>query len=1227
MKGSFWLLIVGQAVSILGDAFGTLAVGWLVYDLTGSKLAMGSLFLATGIPEVIVRLLGAPLIDRYDRRRLMAGMDIIRAITYSLPPLLAATNHLELWHLYALSIVAGAAGALFRPALLAVVPSLVDGKALVRANALQNGVMQGASLLGPGLAGLVIAFAGANVALSVDALSFAISGVTLLMLPAVAGSTTGSGALSGSYVKQLAEGFQFFGKVRPLLIFMLFAACSNMGVYAVVSMTIPFVRDHLGAGPSAVGLFQMVWAIGFVIGTVVMGMIGVIPQRRLVLITALVVAGIANAGFALVKPGRMFEAMALQAIFGVAIAVYNVTIAYIYQQLVPDYIRGRAFTVRFLIVQGANSLGAFLGSALANVAGLKVMFLVAGLAPAAVIASGYLMPVLREVDVTVGAGPAETAAAALAEPDTAAVKKRSRRRRVLRATAWALVILLTATVSLGYLFVRRSLPQVSGTLRLPGLEAPVTVFRDNRGVAHIQASTAHDLYMAQGFVMAQDRLWQMDTLRRTVGGRLAEVMGPSVLETDKFFRTLQLHRAAERSVQAYSPSGRQAVEAFTAGVNAYIEQADGLGKLPPEFALLGYRPESWSPVDTAMVGKLIAYQMGGNWASEVFLYQLRQAVGDKLTSQVLPVYPSDGEIIVQHSGTDTEAKRMAMLPPEHGALDLSGLMATGVFPDPYVGSNNWVLSGNLTRSGKPLLANDPHLALQLPAIWYQTHLVLSSKDDAMNVIGATIPGVPGVVIGHNEQIAWGVTNTGPDVQDLYIERRNPANPHQFEYQNVWEEATIYQERIRVKGRADVNLEVAVTRHGPIISEIAGGPSDRPREALALKWTAFQPTGEVEAILQFGKARDWASFREALRKFQAPTMNFVFASQDGTIAYRANGLIPVRSKGQGLMPVPGWDGEHEWTAFIPFDELPEVVNPSQGFIVTANNKVVDDAYPYFLSNSWAPPYRAKRIREVLQSKASGWTAEEMQALQVDALNLQAASLVPGLISLVENASLTTAEKQGLDLLKAWDFTDRADSGAPFIHYLWRINLARRLFESKMGPDLYKRMTDRDNVVDEMIRGALKGDVSDWVQEGGGLEALAAQSFRDAMAAGAAVQGPDPTRWSWGKFHLMGPQHPLAGAIPVLGQLLNTKEYPVDGGPQTVGVNAPARTGRVNWSAAWRQVVDVAGMNGRDVLSPGQSGHFLSSWYEDQLSNHAQGQLESQLFTPEAFRHFTKLSLEP
>jgi penicillin amidase len=793
----------------------------------------------------------------------------------------------------------------------------------------------------------------------------------------------------------------------------------------------------------------------------------------------------------------------------------------------------------------------------------------------------------------------------------------ARLRRWSRLTCLSLATIFCGMQRSVYRKLRQYLTPRTRAYRLPGLQAAVTVYRDVRGVPHIEGSTHGDIYQVQGYITAQDRLWQMDMMRRLVHGRLAEVIGSAGLASDRLFRTYALHSVAAASLPHYTLQTREWMKRYCSGVNAWIAQARKRGKLPFECLLLGYEPEPWTPVDMLCIGKLLAYNLSQNLGNELFYDALCKAVGEVLAQQLLPLYSRDEHITVSTGGRNAGSGERCSQEP-------TSLFLSEDFPAPDAsrGSNGWVVSGKLTRSGKPLLANDPHIEIQTPSTWYQTHLIVTDQTCPMNVIGVAVPGTCGIILGHNEHIAWGVTNNRADVQDLFIEKRHPEDPSLFEFQGQWEKAQIQEEIIRVKGQADVHCTVLTTRHGPIISEVI--PHDSPDEmpALALQWTALWPAADLEAILAMNVASNWEMFRETLRKYHTPVLNFLFASRDGTIAYRVGGAIPVRAKGEGLFPVPGWSGEYEWSTLIPFEDLPEVVNPEEGYIVSANNKVVDDDYTYFLTHSWDAPYRALRIAEILQRQSS-LTLEEMSHMQGDNLNLQARRLLPAFLHVLENAPLLPVEQTCFSLLQAWTYYDEADQPAPLIyHCLWG-EMSALLLAPRMGIALFQRMVDRVNITDELFLRAAAGDENDWVKEAGGLTTLVRTGFSCAVARCVHLAGPYPHLWTWGQFHHLMAEHPFGRRIPLLGRFLHPGgRHALGGSHVTVGMAGFHReTGRVTLGAPWRLVVDLANMSALDLNAPGQSGSHLSPWYDDQISLFVHNQPHMQLFKQEQYRNTT------
>jgi len=617
---------------------------------------------------------------------------------------------------------------------------------------------------------------------------------------------------------------------------------------------------------------------------------------------------------------------------------------------------------------------------------------------------------------------------------------------------------------------------------------------------------------------------------------------------------------------------------------------------------LGYEPREWQPLDSLTIGKYMAFDLGGHWQGQAFRYQLAQIVSEEKALDLFPTYPEDGPTIVQRLR-------------EH-PLDVTTAFADAVKPDPLNGSNNWVVAGEKTATGKPLLANDPHLSLATPAIWYETHLQAPS----MNVSGVIFAGIPGIILGHNDHIAWGVTNVGPDVQDLYIEKRNPANPHEYEYMGQWEAATVIQEPIKVKDAPTVDYQVEITRHGPIISEFA--QDQKPDTALAMRWTALQPSKELEAVQQFAKAKNWEEFKQALTYFHTPAQNFVFAGQDGTIAYRANGLIPIRSKGDATVPVPGWTGEYEWQDYIPWEELPTTVNPSSGYIATANNKVVPDAYPYHISNDWAQPYRATRIQQVLEQERK-LTGEDMQQLQFDVQNLQAEAFVPLLLQQAQDSAhagtLRDLDREALALLQSWNFQDAPDLAAPLVFNLWISELSNVLFKPELSPKLMELFENRHIVLDKLITEAAAGRPGPWVREKGGWATVALTALTRAVDRAVELQGSDPSDWQWGAFHGVAFHHPLSTVWP-LNWIFDPGKTPLPGSKVTVeAAGWDVTNGDVNHGGAWRTVVDLTDLSQSwNVVGPGQSGHVLSPWYADQIDDWATGQYHRTSTLPEHYQ---------
>jgi len=762
-------------------------------------------------------------------------------------------------------------------------------------------------------------------------------------------------------------------------------------------------------------------------------------------------------------------------------------------------------------------------------------------------------------------------------------------RKVVVGILISALVLVSVAGAIGYLIIRRSFPQTNGTLQAAGLQDRVEISRDKWGVPHVFAQNEHDLFFAQGYVHAQDRLWQMEFSRRIGAGRLSEVLGEATLKSDRFLRTVGLYRAAQADLQVLPAEIISVLQAYTDGVNAFISTHQT--RLPLEFMLLGFRPDPWTPVDSLAWGKVMCMDLGGNWESELLRAQLIAALGEDKMRELLPPYPDQGPFII---------------PPEaksYGRLDTSLLAdyrevkaLVGTWGQ-YLGSNNWVVDGSKTATGRPMLANDPHLGIQMPSIWYEIHLVAGDLD----VVGASFPGVPGVIIGHNRHIAWGVTNVGPDVHDLYVEKINPDNPNQYEFEGRWEDMTIIHEEIKVKGRDDpVELTVRLTRHGPIMTPVLSEAT----EQLALRWTALEGGQLFRSVYLLNHARNWEEFREALRYWQAPSQNFVYADTEGNIGYQMPGDIPIRTKGEGLVPVPGWTGEYEWTGYIPFEELPFVYNPPTHYVVTANNKVVPDSYPYFISHEWAEPFRAQRIIELLEAKDE-LTVDDFRDIQADTYSIPAATLTPYILELGPEGWL---QERAFKFLENWDYRIESNSGAAGISevLLWRLlantfgdELQKAGVEEKefLGTpmSLLNIIADRDNPWFDDVRTPELEDRDDILR----------RSARETMDFWGRKFGDLPgnkdSQWGWGKVHVATFEHPL-GSVKPLHLLFNRGPIAARGSGHTVDAAGYSHEDfSVRVVASYRQIIDVGEWrNSRSQHTTGQSGQPLHKHYGDMIA---------------------------
>lgn len=790
--------------------------------------------------------------------------------------------------------------------------------------------------------------------------------------------------------------------------------------------------------------------------------------------------------------------------------------------------------------------------------------------------------------------------------------------------------------------LRRQLPRVVGRQPLPGLSAQAEVRRDRWGIPHIYAASNADLFAALGYTHAQDRLWQMELNRRTGHGQLAEIFGPVALSSDRFVRTLGFGRIARREVELLDDETHAIIAAYVRGVNACLEASRG--HLPLEFRILGFQPRPWEPADILVWPKIMALTLSGNWTSELFNSKIIAAVGAERAAAIAPRYPGAALVSVAPE---------AELPPHlgEGALRLAAEAApfTGESGAPQ-GSNGWAVAGTRTASGRPLLAEDPHLGLTMPGLWYLVHL----EGGDFKVAGVSLPGTCGVIIGHNERIAWGQTNTMTDNQDLYIERFHAEDPDCYEWRGEWREVTTLREEIVVKGQKEVVLvDVRLTHHGPIIDEIAGpegSPFRRsapamPHQALALRWTALDPSPALSrAVLRINRARDWGEFRAALADWDVPPQNFVYADVDGHIGYVVGGKLPVRARGDGQTPVPGWDGEHEWQGFIPSDALPASIDPPGGIVVTANNRIVGTNHPYHdaIQGEWANPYRAERILTLLQASEHHDT-RSFARIQNDVHSLPGLQLAR-LVARLEPAE--PLEQAARDRLATWDGELTAASVAGAIYDAVRYHLLREVYTelgeligAQGGLGAFGALPSNIYLERALPAVLARAEAADdltqpdpWLGGGRTWGAVLATALHHAVAELRARLGPDPARWSYGRVHSLTLRHPL-GSVPALAPIFNRGPWPTGGDVDTVNQHyVPRQTaaGPVYNAPSYRQIFDPGDWDAARVIIPaGQSGHPVSRYYSDMAASWRVGGYCPLLWSREAVERHTSavLTLEP
>jgi len=750
---------------------------------------------------------------------------------------------------------------------------------------------------------------------------------------------------------------------------------------------------------------------------------------------------------------------------------------------------------------------------------------------------------------------------------------------------------------------------IRGTLNVHGLQQTVRVQRDRWGVAHIYAQNQHDLFFAQGFVVAQDRLFQMELWKRSGQGRLAEILGPSAVQRDINARLLRYRGDMDAEYKSYAPDTKEILEAFTSGINAYVQeiQKPRATGLPIEFELAGFKPEPWKPEDC--LNRMAAYSMTGNGVNELHNAQLVALLGAEKAAELLNLDPPVK--LDPSPGIDFSGLSPALLE------NLVGSDVPLHFPEtPPQGSNNWTVSGSLTATGKPFLANDPHRVIAEPSLRYIVHLVAPG----WNVIGAGEPGLPGVAVGHNEKIAWGFTIFGLDQQDLYLSELNPANPEQYKTERGWERMEVKTETIGVRAGTPITVKLKFTRHGPILWEDG-------KRALTLRWVGAEPgTAGYLGSLSLDRAGNWQEFEQAMSRWKVPSENIVYADRDGNIGEHSTGLAPLRKNWTGLLPVPE-SGGYEWSGFVPNGDLPHSYNPASGFIASANHKMIPENYAYAVGFQWAPPERFLRISEVISGAAKSahkLSLEDMENLQNEVVSLPARELQDLLKRAAGNSPANAAK-----LLLDWDCTFTTDSQAATFYEFWIAELRDAVTKLAVPAEAQKIAGELSlaKTVKELSR---PGVAVFSPSPEAARDALLLQSLQTTEVKLAAKLGPDPKNWSWGQLHRVSFHHPL-GSLPQAAALFDRGPVPRPGDGTTVnatyfgGGSFDQLAG-----ASYREIFDLSDWdNAVGINVPGQSGQPASPHYDDLLPLWSHGQYFPLRYTkPSVDRETTDvLELKP
>ena len=770
------------------------------------------------------------------------------------------------------------------------------------------------------------------------------------------------------------------------------------------------------------------------------------------------------------------------------------------------------------------------------------------------------------------------------------------RAKILIGSLLTLAVLGVALVIFFYYLITKSYPTTSGTVDVAGVQGSVKIYRDEYGVPHIMAESEYDAYFAVGYVHAQDRLWQMELMRRAGEGRLAEVLGEPALKIDRMFRTLGIWQQALKIAPTIDEKTRTALQAYADGVSSFIETHKG--EYPIEFDLLDIEPEPWKIEHSVMISRLMAWELNYSRWVDITLAELVERFGEVKAAEIFPTWPEGAPVIVPY---ELRGKKVADLGKQ--LLQADQAFRTLMGNDGLeTGSNAWVIAGSRSETGKPILANDPHLMFSVPGRWYELHVMASGLD----VAGASIAGAPFVVIGRNQHVAWGVTNAMVDDEDFYVEQVDSIqHPTRYRFNNAWRPLEQQVDTILVKNGPPVLLTVYRTHRGPIVNRIEPS-AELSQNLLSMRWMGHEMSNEGGAFYRLNRAGNWSEFLEGLKYFAVPAQNFVYADDQGNIGYHTGGRIPIRSTKSPTLLFPGWTDQYDWKGFVPFEEMPQVLNPTEGFIATANNKIVADSYPHYISNLWEPHWRISRITEVLRSQPI-FSVEDLQRLQLDVFSPHARELVPIILNAFETKTVTDPDvRTALSYFRNWNCEMKSDDVPTTLFQAFFVQMVQNTFEDEMGPELIALYDTLASVPMSVLTMLMKKGSSVWFDnvktpQTESMADIIRQSLEDALHGLKTTYGGELKEWQWGTVHQVEFPH-VFGANDLLRRVFNLGPYPVGGSHSTVN-QADYRLKKPflnHIGPSTRQIFDLSDVNnGRAVTPPGQSGQVFHRHYDDQI----------------------------